>query len=180
MYKLKSIINCCKKKRKGVYILQLNNNKYYIGQSEDIDRRIWYHKNYQGSKWTTTYQVINEIKPSTNKQEHFWELTETLNYMNKYGIENVRGSMFTNIELSQLDKIMAAQLYCELNNLCRKCGKEGHFINQCKETNVADWVKNFGGKLDNFRKCKVCSINIYNLPSYFKYCRPCYSKSLKN
>lgn len=53
-------------------------------------------------------------------------------------------------------------------------------INCCKKNNLADWVNNFGGKLDNFIKCKVCSINIDNLPYYFKYCQPCYSNILKN
>ena len=168
------------KRRKGVYILQLKDNKYYIGQSNDIDKRIWYHINYNGSKWTTKYEIIQELKTTYNFQEYFWELIETLNYMKIYGINNVRGSMFTNIILSNSDKIMAMQLYCELNNLCRKCGKEGHYINQCKETELSEWIDNFGGKLENVRSCIICNIDINNLPSYFKYCRACYSKSIKN
>ena len=168
------------KKRKGVYILQLKDNKYYIGQSDNIDRRIWYHNNYKGSKWTTKYEVIKELKSEFDSQKYFWELIETLNYMKIYGIDNVRGSMFTNMILSEIDKIMATQLYCELNNLCRKCGKEGHYINQCKETELAEWIDKFGGKLEYSRSCIICNIDINNLPSYFKYCRACYSKSIKN
>ena len=73
---------------------------------------------------------------------------------------------------------MAAQLYCELKGLCRKCGGGGHFIGNCKTTEMAEWVQNFGGKLnfdiDTTRKCKKCSKDISNNPSYFKYCTECY------
>ena len=42
--------------------------------------------------------------------------------MKLYGVDNVRGSLFTKpFDLSYYEKIMAGQLYCELNNLCRKC-----------------------------------------------------------
>lgn len=176
---IKYILNYCKKRRKGIYVLKLSNEKYYIGESNDIDKRIIYHKTNKGSKWTTINTVVEELKPNIKYQNNFWELTETLYLMEKHGIDNVRGSMFTNINLSTSDKIIAAQLYCELNNLCRKCGREGHFINDCKEITKADWVNKFGGKLNN-RSCIECNTNIENLPSYFRYCRPCYSISLKN
>ena len=35
------------------------------------------------------------------------------------------------------DKYLAGQLYCELNNLCRKCGRPGHFIGNCKSTRTS-------------------------------------------
>ena len=62
----------------------------------------------------------------------FWELEETLENMYLYGINNVRGSMFTKFTLSREDKIKAAQLYCEMYDLCRKCGSDKHYIYNCK------------------------------------------------
>ena len=61
--------------------------------------------------------------------------------MRVYGIDNVRGSLFTKpTPLDRFEKIMAAQLYCELHGYCRKCGSNGHFVTNCKEKKVADWV----------------------------------------
>jgi len=74
---------------------------------------------------------------------------------------------------------MAAQLYCELYDLCRKCGEKGHFITNCKNPKVADWVHNFGGELESKktnvkRLCLECGININNTPSNYRYCRNCF------
>ena len=95
----------------------------------------------------------------------------TLKYIQKYGIDNVRGSLFTNpFGLSKYEKVMAAQLYCDLHNLCRKCGGKGHFITQCKNDSVEDWVHNFGGMLEfsEDRKCLTCSKSINCIPRNFK------------
>lgn len=170
---------CKKKKIPEVYVLLLENNKFYVGESINKKKRIQSHEGGRGSAWTRQNKVVNDIPPITNKQESFWELKETLERFRLHGIDNVRGSMFTSTyPLKQYDKIMAAQLYCELKGLCRKCGGEGHFIGNCKTTEMAEWVQNFGGKLnfdiDTTRKCNKCSKDISNNPSYFKYCTECY------
>ena len=98
-----------------------------------------------------------------------------------HGIENVRGSMFTSpYGLTRNDKYIAGQLYCELNNLCRKCGSPDHFIGNCKSTEVADWVHNFGGTLDlkgedDFgRKC-ITALKILVNSQIFQVLSRCYS-----
>ena len=78
--------------------------------------------------------------------------------------------------LSKQEKIMAAQLFCEMNNFCRKCGKSGHFIGSCKSNDKAEWVSNFGGELEfnkspSIRKCFNCSKDITLSPNYYKYCQ---------
>tara|TARA_B100002051_G_C16719267_1_gene631339 strand:- start:175 stop:732 length:558 start_codon:yes stop_codon:yes gene_type:complete len=174
-------IVCCGRdvRRKKVYVLKLENQKYYVGESSNIRQRIWAHENGGGSAWSKKYKYIRPIKLITKPQDSFWELSETLEQMYVHGINNVRGSMFTKpFELSKEEKIMAAQLYCEKHNLCRNCGEPGHFINQCKNEKVAPWVKQFGGLLNidknSNRICNECSCDINHLPKYFKYCNQCY------
>ena len=178
-------IICCGRKdvKKKVYVIKLDHGKYYVGESINIRQRIWAHKNGDGSGWTKNHGFIKQIKTITDPQTSFWELSETLEQMNLYGINNVRGSMFTNpYSLSEGEKIMAAQLYCEKYNLCRRCGDPGHFINRCQNDSVAPWVSNFGGKLlneynkDTNRLCNNCNSSINNLPTNYKYCRPCFKE----
>ena len=173
---------CMKKgeKVKESYILQLTEDKYYVGESNDKKRRIWLHENGNGSAWTKKYPVVRSIPPEYNKELHFHELIQTLNTMKDNGIENVRGSLFTSpFPLSQYEKVMAAQLYCELYGLCRKCGGEGHFITQCKDNNIEKWVHQFGGNLqfediDTKRICLECGVDTTSLPKNYKYCRKCF------
>ena len=175
----------CKKDKKinkinKQYILELSDNKYYVGESTDVERRIWLHENKNGSAWTKKYNVIRSIIPENQKELDFSELIQTLLMMKEHGIDNVRGSLFTNpFHLSKYEKVMAAQLYCDLHSLCRKCGGKGHFITQCKNTSVEDWVQQFGGKLqfeetNERRECLECDSDITSLPKNYKYCRKCF------
>ena len=164
---------CCKTKNslplKKVYILHLTNNKYYVGESINPQKRIKDHFNGRGSTWTKINKPLSFFDPLTLPQENLWELTETLRQMNLHGIDNVRGSLFTNpTELSHYDKVMAAQLFCELNNLCRKCGDSNHFAGQCISINKASWVYNFGGSLtfNESKSCIKCGISLQNKYSY--------------
>ena len=83
-----SRIRCCKKKENDnikifpqVYVLKLENNKYYVGKSNDKEKRIKRHINGNGCTWTKKYNPISELKPLTQPQLSFWELWETLELM---------------------------------------------------------------------------------------------------
>ena len=174
-------LNCCKRKKKeGVYVLNLEGGKYYVGESNDISRRIWMHEHLKGSAWTKKHKVLGEQKTISQRQHHFWELVETLEQMHQHGIDNVRGSIFTNPNtLSVNDKVMAAQLYCELKNYCRRCGNYGHYIGSCNSKNKAPWVSKFGNKLewvlgDFQRSCLQCKKDISKSPKYHKFCLSCF------
>ena len=163
------------------YVLKLRNEKYYVGESDNIKRRIWAHSNDNGSAWTKIHAVESRIDGITTTR-NFDELVQTLEMMKEYGIDNVRGSMFTKpFPLDPSEKITAAQLYCELHNLCRKCGSNEHFIGGCASENVSDWVHNFGGRLEiqslnSQKECYECEKDISSLPPNYKYCRPCFIK----
>tara|TARA_B100000686_G_C16634879_1_gene886728 strand:- start:66 stop:539 length:474 start_codon:yes stop_codon:yes gene_type:complete len=156
-----------------------------VGESSDVERRIWIHENGNGSAWTKKYAVVKSIVPKYNTKDNFNELIQTLKTIKEYGIENVRGSIFTSqFPLSQYEKVMAAQLYCELHGLCRKCGGSGHFISQCKKKDVEEWVHQFGGvlqfeKIDTKRICLGCDTEISSLPKNYKYCRTCFYEKNK-
>jgi hypothetical protein len=174
---IKRFFRCCRKYDKSdIYTLRLEDNKYYVGKSDDIKNRIKLHRTNKGSYWTKKYPVIEQVPNITSDNGPFRELIETLECINMYGIDNVRGSMFTQLNLSLSDKIKAAELYCEMYDLCRKCGSNKHYITKCKNNSVEPWVLKFGGRIQGPRCCLNCSENIDNLPNYCKYCYKCYKK----
>tara|TARA_Y100001958_G_C21248511_1_gene581347 strand:+ start:2586 stop:3167 length:582 start_codon:yes stop_codon:yes gene_type:complete len=179
---------CCfskrvKNPRQNVYVLKLENDKYYVGESTNVEKRIWAHKNDNGSAWTKKHEVEAQIS-GVEVTNNFNELAQTLEMMRVYGIDNVRGSLFTKpFPLDRFEKIMAAQLYCELHGYCRKCGSNDHFVGNCKEDKVVNWVHKFGGELEykellvpKKRECSKCSADISTMPYNYRYCRDCFLK----
>lgn len=76
-----------------IYILELENNKYYIGRSNDPNNRIYKHFSNRGSTWTKLYKPLNIMK-TYNNCDIFDEDKYTIQLMSIYGIDNVRGGSF--------------------------------------------------------------------------------------
>tara|TARA_B110000967_G_scaffold202195_1_gene240627 strand:+ start:400 stop:942 length:543 start_codon:yes stop_codon:yes gene_type:complete len=159
-----------RKPNSRVYVLSLQNNKYYVGESINPKKRILDHFNGNGGGWTSMYKPETTCRPLSEPQWELWELTETLKRMNEHGIDNVRGSLFSNPNpLTNIEKVMAAQLFNELNGSCRGCGGSGHFMSQCLSgSGIASWVHKFGGSLHFGQSCDRCGIGIRN--KYGNYC----------
>ena len=127
---------------RGVYCLELNNGKYYIGKSEDIDSRIGNHEKGRGSAWTKLHGVVKEIPTITPHMDDLesWERCETIEMALRYGIENVRGHIWTRITLHRTEIVSFEAQACERMDLCRKCGRDGHMIMSCRAKGRASWM----------------------------------------
>ena len=79
-----------------VYVLKLIHNKYYVGYTDanTLNARMYRHTRGYGSSWTNKYKPIKLIKVirNTNKLK---EKEITLQYMKKYGYQNVRGYVWS-------------------------------------------------------------------------------------
>lgn len=113
-----------------IYALLLENNKYYIGKTNNPKFRLNAHFNNEGSIWTKIHIPIqiNEIIPDC---DDFDEDKITIKYMKKYGIDNVRGGSFCSKVLSHNDKIIIQKMINSSCNLCYNCGKIGHYFSEC-------------------------------------------------
>ena len=50
----------------SVYVLKLEQNKYYVGVSKNVYKRIQEHFNSNGSQWTKLYNPIDIVEVIPN------------------------------------------------------------------------------------------------------------------
>ena len=91
-----------------IYLLELDNGKYYVGRTNNISNRIEQHKNNIGSEWTKKYKFISlvdsfETTDPYDEDKYVWKDKEKGSLVahetgetNYYGLQNVqdRGTMF--------------------------------------------------------------------------------------
>lgn len=116
-----------------VYVLQLSNGKFYVGKSNDVHGRFQQHLEGIGSAWTNKYPPVL-IKETRSNVSPFDEDKITKEYMAKYGIENVRGGSYAEIELNAGQINMLNREIRGAKDLCIRCGRSGHFIKDCYAT----------------------------------------------
>lgn len=113
-----------------VYILKLKEGKYYIGKTKNIEKKWNEHLSGEGSEWTKKYKPILLMKIIVSTS-YFDENKYVKKYMAKYGIENVRGGTYSNIDLDDNSISVLQKEIRHSKNLCTRCGKNTHFIKDC-------------------------------------------------
>lgn len=161
-----------------IYIIQLEQGKYYIGKTKNPQFRLENHFNSNGSEWTKIYKPLSviEVKPNCDDYE---EDKITIQYMHKYGINNVRGGSFVSLKLEESSIETINKMNNGTNNKCFNCGKAGHFAKECKDNKCLEtdsdeeyeevWVCDYCGK--EFIEVKKCEYHI-------KYCNLRYKKKI--
>ena len=124
----KTLVNGDEIKRVGVYVLELDDGTFYIGKSDDINKRIRNHNALYVKKRT----VVGEHPPLTAPSDDLegWERSETLQRMLEHGVSCVRGWKYTS---EKIDHESAFSDLVERFDLCRLCGNKGHFAKFCRK-----------------------------------------------
>jgi len=112
--------------RAGVYVVEYNNGNIYVGKSNDIDARIQEHKRKHGK-----LREINGLATAIPQDLEAWERSEFLAQVAEHSIDYVRGWRFTKTNLSKQDLDEVEAELREKYDLCRLCGAQGHFANEC-------------------------------------------------
>lgn len=84
-----------------VYVLKLQNNKYYIGKTyKNIYDRVLEHSSGNGAIWTKIHKplLLEYFKFNADKFDEDYLVKK---YMDKYGINNVRGGTYGTPYLSR-------------------------------------------------------------------------------
>lgn len=121
----------------NIYILRLEQGKYYIGKSENPMKRFQQHLDGNGSSWTKKYKPLSVIRIISNAS-NFDEDKYTKEYMAKYGIENVRGGSYVEVDLDDFQIETLKREIWSAQNKCSRCGRSGHFIKECLAQNDID------------------------------------------
>ena len=140
-----------------IYILLLELNKYYIGKTNNPDIRIDNHFNCYGSEWTKIYKPI-KVYELISDCDSYDEDKYTLKYMEKEGINNVRGGSFSQIELSEEQIKLISQMIKGASDKCFNCGESGHFIKDCIESKIQDYLEDIKNENIQNETIKINSI----------------------
>jgi hypothetical protein len=155
----------------NICILELTNNKYYIGKTNNPEFRLEQHLGYVqfkidnvyfeyhithfntnlglGSAWTKKYQPTKVIKVIPNCDD-FDEDKYTLKYMSMYGVDNVRGGSFCQIKLDDTNIQTISRMINGSTDKCYKCGGN-HFHSVCSynlKSNTCERCERKGHNID--------------------------------
>jgi hypothetical protein len=137
-----------------IYILKLVDNKYYVGKTKNPDIRIAKHFDNYGAYWTKKYKPI-EIVELINDCDDYDEDKYTLKYMEKYGIDNVRGGSFSQIELTEESKKIINKMLKGASDKCFICDEKDHYANKCIKKKIEKYIDS----LDGNNNYKISFIN---------------------
>ena len=122
-----------------IYVLELEQNKYYVGKTNNVNFRIQDHINNNGSSWTKKYKPIRVVE-IINNCDDYDEDKYTRIYMDKFGIDNVRGGSYVTINLDYNTINQLKKMSISTNNKCFNCGKAGHFVKSCPDSKITSVI----------------------------------------
>lgn len=115
-----------------VYVLELEKKKFYVGKTNDVERRFADHVQgrVRSAHWTRKYKPVKVVE-THDGCDGLDEDKMTVMYMIKHGIDNVRGGPYVSVKLSDATRnhiIHRIRMACDL---CGTCGSPDHFMNTC-------------------------------------------------
>ncbi|MBP3297129.1 MAG: hypothetical protein J6M27_11155 [Lachnospiraceae bacterium] len=108
-----------------LYVLLLEDEKYYVGISRNVKKRFLAHQTGQGAEWTKIHKpikIIDDIQLAfcSYKKVKPYEDGKTIELMKKYGRENVRGGIYCAVDQRVVDSLLGQSLCIEINWLAAK------------------------------------------------------------
>jgi predicted GIY-YIG superfamily endonuclease len=130
-----------------LYVLELEDNKFYVGKTTCTKNRFETHKKGNGCSWTRDYPPIRICEEYEIQDDGFEEDCKVKELMKKYGVENVRGGSYSSTKLSNFTVKLLTREIRHASDQCFTCGSSGHFAANCPK----------GKKYTDILKCPLCN-----------------------
>lgn len=122
----------------NIYILQLEDGKYYVGKTNHTMQRFNQHNDGKGAKWTKKYPMI-DLYDFHRDMKDADENRITMQMIRKFGAANVRGGSWTKVnmtraEIRSLDAKAKKGRYRRAmpkRRQCNRCGRSSHTDRSC-------------------------------------------------
>lgn len=114
----------------NIYILRLAKGKYYVGKTNDVQKRYGEHKVGKGAEWTRRYPPVC-IQGIIRDASPFDEDRYVKEYMSKFGVDSVRGGSYSQTILDDAQKSAIEKELRMAEDTCVRCGRAGHFVAAC-------------------------------------------------
>lgn len=148
-----------------IFVLQLENNKYFIGNTYNpyFSLSTYRHIDNDKNLFTLENKPLNICK-FISKCNKFDEDKIVKKYMDKYGIDNVRGGSYNTLHLEQNIKYFIQKELWYINNKCTICGNS-HLTEDCDkniQNNTKKDIQNNTKKnitksnRKSLNKCRLC------------------------
>lgn len=119
-----------------IFVLELINNKYFVGNSEDKDFTLNSYFNENDNEWTRKYKPIC-VKELIKNCDIIDKNKYVFEYMAKYGVINVRGGDYSQINLNKIQRSKINEMLIDNQNNCYICGNKNHTSQNCSK--FCDW-----------------------------------------
>lgn len=119
-----------------IYVLQLRQQKYYVGKTKHLLARFKQHEDGEGAAWTRKYKPVRIVATYPCTVPNMENAVVKL-YMGLKGVDNVRGGAYANDVLTAEQKRCIDLELMHDANKCFKCNTTGHFMRDCPQRATA-------------------------------------------
>jgi len=137
-----------------IYCLELENKKYYIGKTTNLSFRLQDHQNCKGCAWTKKHKPISLLETVEDADDYDEDKYVRI-YMDRYGIDNVRGGSFSSVKLNKTTINNLVRMSLGTNDKCFRCGSSSHFFKDCPE-NIKKVKKTYNKYAAKNATCYKC------------------------
>ncbi len=114
-----------------LYLLQLEDDCYYVGKSNTPDVRIGNHFGGKASAWTKLHKPVELLK--VFKADIYDEDKLTIQMMFEKGLDKVRGGSFSFPYLNKEEFKLIRRMIANAHDCCYICFGKDHFAVDCKD-----------------------------------------------
>jgi len=118
--------------QRTLYVLKLQQGKYYVGVTDNLERRFQEHQSLEGSEWTKKYPLLDlySLEPLTSD---FQEDMKVKELMAAHGLDSTRGGKYSRVKLTEEERRLLTAEIEHARGLCFRCKRPGHLQSNCPE-----------------------------------------------